>query len=67
VATVNQGGDADTTGAIAGAIAGAFYGPAQLPEHWVRKLAPTLVKEIQELSGHLVARSPLGLSQPVMM
>jgi ADP-ribosyl-[dinitrogen reductase] hydrolase len=59
VATVNQGGDAD--------IAGAFYGPAQLPEHWVRKLAPTLVKEIQELSGHLVARSPLGLSQPVMM
>lgn len=67
VATVNQGGDADTTGAIAGAIAGAFYGPAQLPSHWVRKLAPALVKEIQELSGHLVARSPLGLSQHVVM
>ena len=67
VATVNQGGDADTTGAIAGAIAGAFYGPEQLPERWVRKLAPALVKEIQELSGHLVERSPLGLSQPVMM
>ena len=67
VATVNQGGDADTTGAIAGAIAGAFYGPAQLPEHWVRKLAPALVYEIQDLSGHLVERSPLGHGQPVVM
>ena len=67
VATVNQGGDADTTGAIAGAIAGAFYGPAQLPEHWVRKLAPALLYEIQDLSGHLVERSPLGHGQPVVM
>jgi ADP-ribosyl-[dinitrogen reductase] hydrolase len=67
VATVNQGGDADTTGAIAGAIAGAFYGPTQLPSHWVAKLAPELVSEIRDLSGRLVARSPLGLSQPVMM
>jgi ADP-ribosyl-[dinitrogen reductase] hydrolase len=67
VATVNQGGDADTTGAIAGAIAGAFYGPAQLPEHWVRKLAPALLYEIQDLSGHSVERSPLGHGQPVVM
>jgi ADP-ribosyl-[dinitrogen reductase] hydrolase len=67
VATVNQGGDADTTGAIAGAIAGAFYGPAQLPEHWVRKLAPALLYEIQDLSGHVVERSPLGHGQPVVM
>ena len=67
VATVNQGGDADTTGAIAGAIAGAFYGPAQLPQHWVRKLAPALVSEIQILSDHLVGRSPLGHGQPMVM
>ena len=67
VATVNQGGDADTTGAIAGAIAGAFYGPAQLPRHWVAKLAPALVREIQDLSGHLFERSPLGRGQPVVM
>ena len=67
VATVNQGGDADTTGAIAGAIAGAFYGLAQLPQHWVRKLAPALVSEIQILSDHLVERSPLGHGQPMVM
>ena len=28
---VNRGGDADTTGAIAGMLAGALYGPAALP------------------------------------
>jgi len=67
VATVNQGGDADTTGAIAGAIAGAFYGVAQLPRHWVGKLAPALVDELQYLSGRLVERSPLGRGQPMVM
>jgi ADP-ribosyl-[dinitrogen reductase] hydrolase len=67
VAIVNQGGDADTTGAIAGAIAGAFYGPAQLPGHWVRRLAPSLVSELQDLSGHLIERSPLGHGQPMVM
>jgi ADP-ribosyl-[dinitrogen reductase] hydrolase len=66
VATVNQGGDADTAGAIAGAIAGAFYGPAQLPGLWVRKLAPSLVSEILDLSGRLVERSPLGHGQPMV-
>ena len=67
VATVNQGGDADTTGAIAGAIAGAFYGPTQLPRHWVARLAPELVSEIQDLSCRLVERSPLGRGQPLVM
>jgi ADP-ribosyl-[dinitrogen reductase] hydrolase len=66
VATVNQGGDADTTGAIAGAIAGAFYGPTQLPSHWVARLAPELVSEIRDLSGRLVERSPLGRGQPLV-
>jgi ADP-ribosyl-[dinitrogen reductase] hydrolase len=67
VATVNQGGDADTTGAIAGAIAGAYYGPTQLPRDWIAKLAPALVREIQALSEHLVERSPLGQGQPVVI
>jgi ADP-ribosyl-[dinitrogen reductase] hydrolase len=67
VAIVNQGGDTDTTGAIAGAIAGAFYGPAQLPGLWVRKLAPSLVSELRDLSGHLIERSPLGHGQPMVM
>ncbi len=37
---VNRGGDADTTGAIAGMLAGALYGPASLPEPWLAVLAP---------------------------
>ncbi len=64
VATVNQGGDADTTGAIAGAIAGAFYGPAQLPRQWVTRLDSALAAEIRSLSNRLVERSPLGGEQP---
>lgn len=60
VAVVNQGGDADTTGAIAGAIAGAYYGEEQLPARWLRRLDPAVRAEIEQLSGALVARSPLA-------
>lgn len=35
---VNRGGDADTTGAIAGAVAGAFYGLDSIPKAWRKKL-----------------------------
>lgn len=35
---VNRGGDADTTGAIAGMLAGALYGPGSLPEPWLAAL-----------------------------
>lgn len=38
VATVNQGGDADTTGALAGMLAGAKYGVEQIPERWLATL-----------------------------
>lgn len=57
--TVNQGGDADTTGAIAGAIAGAYYGESSIPARWRKKLAKGLVAEITELSEQLVQLSPL--------
>jgi ADP-ribosyl-[dinitrogen reductase] hydrolase len=60
VAVVNQGGDADTTGAIAGAVAGAFYGPGELPARWLRRLAPALRAELERLADRLVALSPLG-------
>ena len=36
---VNLGDDADTTGAIYGQIAGAFYGLSSIPKDWLRKLA----------------------------
>jgi ADP-ribosyl-[dinitrogen reductase] hydrolase len=34
----NRGGDADTTGAIAGMLAGALYGPGEIPAEWLRGL-----------------------------
>src|SRR5919204_255382 len=46
VATVNQGGDADTTGAIAGAIAGAYYGPEAIPARWLKRLDRAVAKEV---------------------
>lgn len=35
---VNRGGDADTTGAIAGMLAGALYGLEEIPEEWLKEL-----------------------------
>ena len=35
----NLGDDADTTAAVCGQIAGAFYGESGIPEHWRRQLA----------------------------
>jgi ADP-ribosyl-[dinitrogen reductase] hydrolase len=63
VATVNQGGDADTTGTIVGAIAGAHYGLEQIPKQWWSKLPGDLVSELGYLADTLVARSPLGQQQ----
>ncbi len=37
---VNRGGDADTTGAIAGMLAGARYGCAEIPKRWLKTLDP---------------------------
>lgn len=58
VRTVNQGGDADTTGAIAGALAGAAYGLAAIPRRWLKVLdvetdiaIRALVPRLLELSG----------------
>ncbi len=35
---VNRGGDADTTGAIAGMLAGACYGLQSIPKRWLKQL-----------------------------
>lgn len=36
---VNLGDDADTTGAVYGQLAGAFYGASNIPSEWLEKLA----------------------------
>ena len=39
IRATNLGKDADTTAAICGQIAGAFYGESGIPESWRNKLA----------------------------
>ena len=63
IGVVNQGGDADTTGAIAGMIAGAFYGLEGIPSSWRRKLSPVVTDEVLAAAAALVHLSP-ALSQP---
>lgn len=67
VATVNQGGDADTTGAIVGAIAGAYYGIEAIPREWLRKLDPAVRADAELLADQLIDRSPLAMGQPVSL
>ena len=38
VDVVNRGGDADTTGAIVGMLAGAYYGVDAIPKAWLKAL-----------------------------
>ena len=38
IAAVNRGHDSDTTGAVAGMLAGARYGYTSIPEHFKKKL-----------------------------
>ncbi len=60
VRTVNQGGDADTTGAIAGMLAGAYYGMESIPKRWLRKMDKNLLDEIARLSKRLIELSSVG-------
>jgi ADP-ribosyl-[dinitrogen reductase] hydrolase len=63
IGVVNQGGDADTTGAIAGMIAGAFYGMSSLPRRWLRRLDREVRAEVIELANQLVNTAPLASSR----
>jgi len=57
---VNQGGDADTTGAIAGMIAGAFYGMESIPQRWKKKLNRSVREEVTAAGEKLIKLSPLA-------
>ncbi len=60
VGTVNQGGDADTTGAICGMLAGAYYGKEGIPRRWLKKMDSRLIRELEEHADRLVMASPAG-------
>ena len=55
IRAVNQGDDADTTGAIVGMLAGAFYGESALPNHWVQRLDPEIYLAIERQVDALLA------------
>lgn len=52
VTAVNRGGDTDTIGAIAGAVAGARFGASQLPDRWLSTIGETT--ELESLAEQLV-------------
>jgi ADP-ribosyl-[dinitrogen reductase] hydrolase len=58
VGTVNQGGDADTTGAICGMLAGAYYGMEGIPRRWQKKMDAEIIAEIELLTDKLLDKSP---------
>jgi len=55
IATVNQGGDADTTGALAGMLAGAKYGVQAIPERWLAQLDSQVAAKIRQQTAALLA------------
>ena len=60
VRVVNRGGDADTTGALAGQLAGALYGVQDIPARWLNKLDPAVTAAIRDQVPKL-----LKLSSPL--
>ncbi len=48
----NLGDDADTTAAVCGQLAGAFYGVSGIPDHWLNKLY--MRKEITKIANKLL-------------
>jgi ADP-ribosyl-[dinitrogen reductase] hydrolase len=55
VAAVNLGQDADTTGAVAGALAGAHWGVEAIPDRWLSLLQPRA--ELEVLADRLMELS----------
>ena len=54
VDVVNRGGDADTTGAIAGMLAGALYGLEGIPARWRDALEPATRRDCEAQARALV-------------
>jgi len=57
---VNRGGDADTTGAILGMVAGALYGLSAIPVQWQDSLEQGVYKECLTQAEMLLELSPYG-------
>lgn len=53
----NLGDDADTTAAVCGQVAGAYYGEAGIPKKWLELLA--MCDEIRTLADRLRTKRPI--------
>lgn len=51
---VNRGGDADTTGAIAGMLAGARYGRETIPKRWLKALDAQVYSQCEKQAAALI-------------
>ncbi len=51
---VNRGGDADTTGAIAGMLAGALYGLDTIPDLWLKTLDADIARQCKAQALELI-------------
>lgn len=60
VDTVNRGGDADTAGAIVGALAGAYYDLEGIPKRWLKRMDRSVIAEVDRLALQLIDLSPLS-------
>lgn len=58
LAAVNQGDDADTTGALVGMLAGARCGAQALPPRWLRRLLPEVRQAVTAQTLALLALAP---------
>ena len=54
IRVVNRGGDADTTGALVGALAGALYGLDAIPKRWLKTLQKDVREEIVQITPKLL-------------
>lgn len=59
IQTVNCGGDADTTGAIAGMLAGACYGEQAIPKRWRKALDSKVTQQCLQQAEDLYRLAPL--------
>ena len=59
---VNLGDDADTTGAVYGQLAGAYYGEGEIPSGWRERLA---LREVIESFAERIYRTACATGLPV--
>ena len=63
---VNRGGDADTTGAIVGLLAGARYGYDAIPRRWLRALDEITRQQCEKQAEALIELSGNAPAQPAV-